>query len=160
MRYANENPDRKLIAIEHTRAKYAKFKSRVEHHPELHNLLPVHADAVRWVSHVLKPSSVSRILLLYPNPEPKAANKRWLRSPFFHRLMEVLAPGGEVILATNEIEYWREALEYGENFWGLHIRSRREFTQANQPPGVPRTHFEKKYLLRGETCFDVVFAKP
>lgn len=160
VRYAKENPNRRLIAIEHTRAKFEKFQSRYARHPELTQLLPVHADAIRWVSHVLKPDSVSKCLLLYPNPEPKAPNKRWFRSPFMHRLIEVLEPGGEILLATNEEEYWKEAIAYGQDFWNLEVQRRREFTQDTLPEGLPRTHFERKYLLRGETCFDVTFSKP
>jgi tRNA (guanine-N7-)-methyltransferase len=158
IRYAKENPERNLIAIEHTREKFEKFAGRARNTP-LENLLPVHADAVRWVAHALQPRALDRVLLLYPNPEPKAANKRWLRMPFMHHLLETMKPGAELILATNIEDYWREAQTYAREFWNLEIVEARRFSSADAPMGTPRTHFEKKYLARGETCFDLKLKK-
>lgn len=153
--YATSHPERRLIAIEHTRAKFESFATRLRRHEPILNLLPIHADAIRWVTHAVAPSSLSRCLFLYPNPEPKAPNKRWFRSSFMQRLIETLKPGGEILLATNEEWYFDEALTYSKQFWGLEIVETRSFKQDNAPSETPRTHFEKKYLLRGETCFDL-----
>lgn len=153
--YARENPDRRLIAIEHTRAKFERFQGRLNNQPELTNLLAVHADAVRWVAHSLPPQSIERCFFLYPNPEPKAPNRRWLRSPFLHRLLTTLKPGGEITLATNEQWYMAEARDWAAHAWGLEEIDYREITA-----GSPRTHFEKKYLARGQTCFDVKWRVP
>ncbi|RYZ76552.1 MAG: SAM-dependent methyltransferase [Proteobacteria bacterium] len=159
IQYAKANKDRRLIAIEHTREKFEKFAGRVDRHPELSNILPVHADAMRWVTHAIPAESVDRVFLLYPNPEPKASNKRWLRMPFFQRLLEIMKPGATLTLATNIESYFQEALEYGQKAWGLELVETRSFKLEDELPGLPRTHFEKKYLVRGETCFDVTFRK-
>lgn len=159
VRYAKENPERRLIAIEHTRDKFERFEGRVARNGSPANLLPIHADATRWITHALAKESVSRYFLLYPNPEPNAPNKRWLRAPFFERLLWTLAPGGQVTLATNVKSYMEEAIEYAREAWKLDVREARSFTNADAPSGIPRTHFEKKYLLRGETCYDAVFEK-
>ena len=159
IKYAKEHPARNLIAIEHTREKFEKFNARFARATELENLLPVHADAVRWITHALTPASVDRVLLLYPNPEPKAPNKRWFRMPFMHRLLETLKPNGELVLATNIEAYWTEAQTYARDFWNLEMKEARPFDRRSAPAGTPRTHFEKKYLLRGETCFDLVLKK-
>ncbi len=159
IKYAIDNPSRRLIAVEHTREKFESFQGRVFKHAQLKNLLPIHADAIRWVTHAIPAGSLDRIFLLYPNPEPKAANKRWLRMPFFQRLLETLAPGGTITLATNIESYFDEARVYGVEAWGLEIVGERRFNLATAPDEAPRTHFEKKYLERGETCFDVTFRK-
>lgn len=159
IKYAKANPDRRLIAIEHTREKFTSFEGRFEKNGAPSNLLPVHADAVRWITHAIEKESVDRVFLLYPNPEPNAPNKRWFRAPFFERLLWVLAPGGSVTLATNVESYMNEACAYARDAWGLELASRRSFTKADELEGIPRTHFEKKYLLRGETCHDAVFVK-
>ena len=159
IRYATENSDRRLIAIEHTREKFEKFHSRYLRHPNLTNLLPIHADAVRWITHALKPGCLSRCFLLYPNPEPKAVNRRWLRMPFMHKLLETLARDGELTLATNEQTYFDEAKEWAENYWNLEILEARSFSDSTKPLGIPRTHFEKKYLERGEICHDLRLRK-
>jgi tRNA G46 methylase TrmB len=162
--YATENPQRRLIAIEHTRAKFASFAQRLRSHQQpqtlasgLTNLQAVHADAIRWVSHFVRPESVDRCWILYPNPEPKAVNKRWMRSPFMHQLLKVLKPGGEIHIATNDQSYISEAIEWAEKAWSLEVFLRTSFDQTTFKS--PRTHFEKKYLLRGETCFEAGFRK-
>jgi tRNA (guanine-N7-)-methyltransferase len=155
IQYALKNPERCLIAIEHTREKFLSFQRRAQNH-KLTNLHPVHADAIRYVTNVLKAESVDRIFLLYPNPEPQAANKRWFRMPFFHELLEKLKPGGTIELATNIQAYAEEAKLYATEFWHLECIGQLAIAASAEP----RTHFEKKYLARGETCFDVTFLKP
>jgi tRNA (guanine-N7-)-methyltransferase len=157
--YARANAGRRLVAIEHTREKFARFAGRYARHPELTNLLPVHADAVRWVTHAIPPESLERVFFLYPNPATKSVSKRWLRMPFFQKLLEAVKPGGTILLATNLESYFLEAVEYGEKAWGLEVLETRTFQKATAPAETPRTHFEKKYLDRGETCFDVTFRK-
>lgn len=159
IKYAKANPDRRLIAIEHTREKFEKFEGRVLRNESPSNLLPVHANAVPWITHALTKESVSRYLLLYPNPDPKEPNKRWFRAPFFERLLWTLAPGGTVTLATNVKSYMDESIEFARDVWGLDVVEVRTFTSNESLPEIPRTHFEKKYLVRGETCYDVIFAK-
>jgi tRNA G46 methylase TrmB len=159
IQYARQNPSRYVIAIEHTRAKFERFASRLANNAELPNLRPVHADAVSWVTHCLPPQSISRCFLLYPNPEPKAVSRRWLRMPFMQRLLETLAPTGQLTLATNERAYFDEALHYAAEYWKLEVEATRTISATNVPAGFPRTHFEKKYLLRGETCYELVVRK-
>ncbi len=159
IRYALANPDRRLIAIEHTKEKFESFYRRWLKHDSPSQLLPVHADAVHWVTHVLKPESIDRVFLLYPNPEPKAPNQRWLRRPFFSRLLSVMKSGGTLTLATNIESYVDEAILYATDFWNLTVSERRVQRATDDPSLSPRTHFEKKYLERGETCFDVTFLK-
>ena len=157
IQYAKAHPDRRLIAIEHTREKFLSFERRANSHPDLApHLLPVHADAIRWVTHLIKPEILDRVLLLYPNPESKAANKRWFRMPFFHHLLKTVKTGGTIQLATNIASYADEAEMYAIHFWNLELQNRCEIKSSI----APRTHFEKKYLARGETCFDLTFVKP
>ncbi len=155
IRYARENPERRLIAIEHTRAKFERFRSRLLAHPELSNLFPVHADAIRWIANHLQANSIELCFLLYPNPEPKAPNRRWLRSPFMHHLLKAIKPGGVLALASNERWYIDEACEWAERFWKRDSPLIKEINASTTPAHQARTHFEKKYLLRGQTCFDV-----
>jgi tRNA (guanine-N7-)-methyltransferase len=160
IQYAKANPDRFLIAIEHTREKFERFQSRLSRHPELKNILAVHADAVAWTTYCLSPSSISRCFILYPNPNPKAPSKRWFRMPFMSQLLGCLKAGGEITLATNIRDYFEEALAFGAKEWKLRVAEQKEIRELKPLPQIkPRTHFEKKYLERGETCLNVVFRK-
>ncbi len=152
IQYAGQSPHRHLIAIEHTSTKFAHFKSRVDSHPHLLNLHPVQADAILWAARNLPKKSIDRCFILYPNPEPKAPNKRWLRSPFMHRLLEIMKPSGKLILTTNKKKYFDEALLWAEHAWKLECVENRSLSAKD---GVsPRSHFEKKYLQRGEVCYE------
>ena len=93
--YAKIHPDRNLVALEHTKEKFDKFWGRYENHASLDNLYPIHGNAISWISAHIKPASVSRYFLLYPNPWPKARhkNRRWAAMPFMAKLHETLAVG-------------------------------------------------------------------
>lgn len=154
---ATAYPRRRLIAIERTSAKFGKLEGRFESHDRPVALLPLHADAVSIVTHELPAGRFDNVFLLYPNPEPKNPAQRWIRMPFFARVIELLAPEGLITFATNERFYFDELLELGPRDWPLEIASRREL-----PPAMvdsARTHFEKKYLARGETCLEVQFRR-
>jgi tRNA (guanine-N7-)-methyltransferase len=159
IRYALENPDRVLVAIERTSEKFTKFSERLARHPEIPNLIPVHADAVGWVTHFAKPSIFSRIFLLYPNPNVQNPQARWIRMPFFGRLLESLKPGGALEIRTNVADYAAEIRNYYAQ-WGATLLEDRAFHRDEVAPSEARTHFEKKYLERGEVCFSISLTRP
>lgn len=145
------------VAIERTREKFEKFARRFARHPELRNLLPVHADAVAWITHALTPGSVDRFLIPYPNPEPKNPQARWIRMPFFARLIETLAPAGEIVIYTNIESYAQEVCLHARTDWELEVRLEKAFRREDVT-GY-RTHFEKKFLERGEICHEIILGR-
>lgn len=150
--------DTTVVAIEHTHERFNKFARRLEREGRPANLLPVHANAISWITHSLRPSSVDDFYLLYPNPYPKRRdlNKRWYAMPFFSRLLETLRPGGHVNLATNLPWYAAEARHFLTHAWGMRISVDREIRASDLAQGFrPRTAFETKYLARGESCFEL-----
>ncbi|MES2769923.1 MAG: SAM-dependent methyltransferase [Bdellovibrionota bacterium] len=153
--YAKNNPERLLVAIEKTSEKFAKFLGRLEKHPQIKNVVPVHTNAIWWVAHYVKPQSVDRYFILYPNPYPKDPQKRFFEMPFMTYLVETLKPGGIITLATNEKYYFDESLENAQKIFGLKVIENRIVEKSEKP----RTHFEKKYLERGETCYNLVLKK-
>jgi tRNA (guanine-N7-)-methyltransferase len=157
--YTHANPDRFLVAIERTHTKFARFQSRLKKNDPCPNLLPVHADAVAWITHSLPGRSIDRCFLFYPNPNPKNASQRWLRMPFMHLLLDVLKPQGELHLATNEEWYAIEAERFAIETWNLRISEKRVIHRSSDPAFTPRTHFERKYYVRGDRLFDFVFKK-
>jgi tRNA G46 methylase TrmB len=152
--YCKAHPDRTLIAIERTHGRFHALAQRHQNHPDLHNLIVVHADAVSVATRLLRPDSLARIFLLYPNPYPKTkqANQRWHNMPFMGFLLERLKAGGELTLATNIPEYAEEARTRFTEIWGLSLI-------GDVAPREGRTHFERKYLARGEACRNLTFRK-
>lgn len=153
--YAKNNPNRLLIAIEKTAAKFAKFERRTVNHPHLNNVVPIHSNAIWWITHYVQPHSVDRYFILYPNPYPKDPQKRFFQMPFMGWLKETMKDGATLTFATNEKFYMEEAIELGTQVWKFKLKENRIINSQEKP----RTHFEKKYLSRGESCYNVIFEK-
>ena len=151
--FALQNPDKHLIAIERTRNKFDAF-SRLATLQDLPNLDAIHADAIAWTVHALKPNSVAKIFILYPNPEQHNPNQQWLNMPFFEFLLSRLQVGGEIILVTNIQSYMDNAEHQAAKLWCL------PNTRYRVPVDSQRTHFEVKYLARQEVCWELSIRKP
>ncbi|RYY78356.1 MAG: SAM-dependent methyltransferase [Moraxellaceae bacterium] len=151
--FAEQHPEKTLVAIERTRAKFKVFAVRQQDH-QLAHLYPVHADAIPWVVHALLPRSVEQLFLLYPNPEPKNPAQRWLNMPFFEFLLSRLQNNAQITLASNVPAYLDEAANQLQQMWKL------PFVRQMIAQDSARTHFEVKYLARSEPCAELMITKP
>ncbi len=160
--YAKAHPERFLVAIEKSPVRFGTFRRHLSEHPSLPNLLPLHTNAISWITHSLGAQSVDRYFLLYPNPNPKKKhlNLRWHAMPFMHHMTQTLKSEGLLTLATNVEAYAQEASKYFREVWGLEALKSETIQQDTHPTFLPRTNFEKKYLIRGEICHNLVFQKP
>ena len=151
--FTQNNPHRKLIAIERTREKFVAMQKQHQIEGQA-NLTPVHADALPWIVHALFPSQVEECFVLYPNPEPHNPAQRWLNMPFFEFLISRIKGNGTLTLASNIPEYIAEAEQQLMNIWKV------PFVKEVIPANSARTHFEVKYLERGELCQQLIIRKP
>lgn len=153
IRYAINNPERQLLSIERTEEKFEKFYRRWENHGRPANLFPVHADAISVIHYFMPPQKTQNVFFYYPNPESKNPTQRWINMPFMGRLIELLPRSAQIHFITNELFYFEEVKQkYAQ--WPLTLVRERSFTDADQAPNY-RTHFEKKYLQRGQTCYEI-----
>lgn len=151
--FVSKNPNKHLIAIERTRNKFDAF-AKLADLQNTSNLNAIHADAIAWIVHAIAPSSVAKIFILYPNPEQHNPNQQWLNMPFFEFLLSRLQDDGEVVLVTNIESYMDNAEQRATEVWCL------PNTRYQVPIDSQRTHFEVKYLARGETCWELSIHKP
>lgn len=152
--WAKSHPSGQILAIERTSEKYAKFKRRLDHHSDLQDrVFAAHADAawlVPWLS-----ETVDHCFWLYPNPEPKRRNHRIAHSKLTSLVVEMIKPGGQLTIATNVESYAEELrIELPRRF-NLELA----FDEKWSLDRGARSHFEKKYLARGEPCFNFEFLK-
>jgi len=159
--YCKAHPKRHLIAMDRSRMRMQKFKqARVSQPHELtSNLTLACEDFDKLWAHQLSGLAFERIFFWYPNPYPKPgqANKRWHRMPIMGSIIESLNTGGAICLATNEAFYAQEAKKFFVQHWQLSLA--KEDIYQDALPFEPRTHFEKKYLARGQKIYDLVFTK-
>ena len=151
--FTEQNPEQQLIAIERTREKFVAMQKQHQLEGQK-TLIPMHADAVPWVVHALFPAQVEQFFILYPNPEPHNPAQRWLNMPFFEFLVSRLRLNGTVTLASNIPEYIAEAEKQLIDVWKL------PYVKEVIPATSARTHFEIKYLERGELCQQLIISKP
>lgn len=151
--FSQQQPQSKLYAIERTRE---KFEAMQKQHQlaDLNNLCPVHADALPWITHALYPAQVEQFFILYPNPEPHNPAQRWVNMPFFEFILSRLQFGGQITLASNIPEYIEEAEQQLNDIWKL------PYEKQVIASDSARTHFEVKYLERGELCQQLIIRKP
>ncbi len=153
MLFTKTHPDTQLIAIERTREKFLAMQKQHGIEGQA-NLQTVHADALPWIVHALYPEQVEQFFILYPNPEPHNPAQRWVNMPFFEFLLSRLKTGGTITLASNIPAYIEEAEQQAEQLWKL------PFIKEVIAQDSARTHFEIKYLERGELCQQLIITKP
>ncbi len=153
LQFTAQHPQQRLVAIERTREKFEAMQKQHQQEGQ-ENLQPVHADALPWVVHALYPQQLEQCFILYPNPEPHNPAQRWLNMPFFEFLLSRLQPKGQIILASNIPDYIAEAEQQLQQVWQL------PYIKEVIPATSARTHFEIKYLERGELCQQLVISKP
>jgi len=151
--FSKNNPDTQLIAIERTREKFLAMQKQHAVEGQT-NLQTVHADALPWIVHALYPQQVEQFFILYPNPEPHNPAQRWVNMPFFEFLLSRLKAGGTITLASNIPAYIEEAEIQVQELWKL------PFVKEVIAADSARTHFEIKYLERGELCQQLIISKP
>ena len=151
--FSQQQPQSTLYAIERTRE---KFEAMQKQHQlaDTRNLVPVHADALPWITHALYPAQVEQFFILYPNPEPHNPAQRWLNMPFFEFIVSRLQANGQITLASNIPEYIAEAEQQLKEVWKL------PYEKQVIASDSARTHFEVKYLERGELCQQLIIHKP
>ncbi len=151
--FSKNNPDSQLIAIERTREKFLAMQKQHAVEGQT-NLQTVHADALPWIVHALYPVQVEQFFILYPNPEPHNPAQRWVNMPFFEFMLSRLKTGGTITLASNIPAYIEEAEQQVQQIWKL------PFIKEVIASDSARTHFEIKYLERGELCQQLIISKP
>ena len=151
--FSKTHPDTQLIAIERTREKFLAMQKQHALEGQT-NLRTVHADALPWIVHALYPQQVEQFFILYPNPEPHNPAQRWVNMPFFEFLLSRLKTGGTLTLASNIPAYIEEAEQQLQQLWKL------PFVKEKVAADSARTHFEIKYLERGELCQQLIISKP
>jgi tRNA (guanine-N7-)-methyltransferase len=159
--YCLQNPGRTLIAIDRSELRMRKMQDRILEKGPIPNLIPIRENAVWFVTHEIPENSVDNYFFLYPNPSPKKkqANKRWHQMPFMEHVIATLKNKGTVTIATNMQFYAEEAEEFMTMEWGMKLIQKSIYASPDQMSFEPRTHFEKKYLERGETCWNLIFQK-
>jgi len=123
--------------------------------------IELHNNDARQVLDWLKPASIDRAFVLYPDPWPKKRHRkrRFLDVENFNRLARVLKPGSELRIATDISDYARHILasyrECGAFTWTA--KSPNDWRQ--RPDDWPTTRYEQKGIREGRKCSYFIFRR-
>jgi tRNA (guanine-N7-)-methyltransferase len=117
-----------------------------------------HHDAVEVLEHEIGPGSLDEVRIYFPDPwHKKRHHKRRLVQPAFARLIvDRLAPGGRLHLATD----WRD---YAEQMWDVLDATPGLANRAGprgavpRPPWRPQTRFETRGRTLGHEVWDLLY---
>ena len=144
---AAAHPERDFLGLEKLLGRARKVVRQAARRG-LTNVKALQIDSPYAVRHLLPPSGISRLHLLFPDPWPKAkhAKNRLVQPAFCQDVHRLLRPGGEWLFKTDHPEYFAEAVAT--------IQASGLFTATNWPADCfpyPLTDFERQWLAEGKT---------
>jgi tRNA (guanine-N7-)-methyltransferase len=145
LRRAQEEPDRRFLGIELASEYWGMLVERARKR-RLANWIALRGDALSLIAAVLPHGFASAVHVYFPDPWPKSRHqKRRLFDPeTVDLVLTLLSPGGQLLFATDFLEYGALVQEILESYPGLRV------TRRDRPwDEGPRTNYEAKYLLEG-----------
>ncbi len=121
----------------------------------LSNVRMLRADAAHLFRTCLADRSLWRVHIHFPDPWPKRRHhrRRLIQSAFLADLRRVLAPGGQLLIVTDHIDYFRHIERVLACTAGL---ARTPFPKMADASGqIVGTNFEKKYIAQGRAFYVV-----
>lgn len=145
VRRCQEDPDRRFLGIEVASEYWRMFVDRARRRG-LSNWIALRGDALALISAVLPHGFASAVHVYFPDPWPKSRHhKRRLFDPeTVDLVLSLLSPGGQLLFATDFLEYGAMVQEILESYPGLRVVR----IDGSWPEG-PRTNYEAKYEIEG-----------
>lgn len=123
----------------------------------LSNVAVVHGDAAQLIPCLCAPDSLQRAYVLFPDPWPKKRHRknRFVNTHTAELLSQLLIDGGELVLATDDMDYlaWmREVIAAHPGFGPA------SYDAAESPYGFP-TRYETYWIAEQRTIRYLVFPR-
>jgi tRNA (guanine-N7-)-methyltransferase len=121
----------------------------------------VFPDDARLLLGRLRRDSIDRVFLLFSDPWPKRRHhrRRFVRADTVAELGRVLRPGGELLFATDDMDYARWTLALMTDSDAFEWRARRPDDWRAPPAGWVQTRYQTKALARGARCVYLRFRR-
>ena len=154
--YCRTHPDHDLLAVDvHTPGIARMMAAAAE--ADVPNLRVAMGDAVFLLRDRLAPGSLHAVHLFFPDPWPKKghAKRRFVSGLTLDLIADRLAPGGELLVATDQDHYAEHtlaALEEHDGHWNVVVGER--------PSWRPTDGFEAKGLRAGRVIHDIRATRP
>lgn len=156
---AATEPERNFLGIEVHRPGVGRLMSLLETR-DIDNVRILCADAVPVLKDAIKPESIDRVQIFFPDPWPKKRHhKRRLLNPDFIALLRSrLQSGGLLHVATDWEDYAERVLELLNDADGLENLSTTGGA-VPRPDWRPETRFEARGIRHGHAVWDLMFRR-
>ena len=146
---AAERPEVNFLGVEWARS-YCLYAADRVRRAGLANVRMLCADAAEVVRR-LPEKSLWRVHVYFPDPWPKTRHRRrrLIQPLFVRRVRHILRIGGQLLVVTDHLDYFRQILRVLSAVEGL--------TEVPLPPAGDRelvgSNFERKYLAQGRPFY-------
>ncbi len=158
---AAAHPECNWLGLEYSRKRVRRYARRVERElGEPANLRLLWRPASDVVGPFLTPAAVAAFHIYFPDPWPKAHHARYrlMEPAFVASLRDSLAPGGQILMATDSIEYAQEIVEAAAEVEGLESELPAPGYEERDS-GSHVTAFERLWRDEGRRIFGLRFRK-
>lgn len=155
---ARARPELNFLGIEYAKA-YCYYTADRIRRAGLTNIRMLHADATGFVPEYLRDSSIWRVHVYFPDPWPKRRHhrRRSVRIALVTEIRRVLRPGGQLLIVTDHLEYFRHIERVLDNVDGFLPISFPQMLDSTH--GSVGTNFERKYIAQGRAFFHAAVMK-
>ncbi len=157
---AEENPDKKFVAIELGKRRYYKMIPRIEK-MGLTNILLIRGNARVVINELFRDATFEKAYVLFPDPWPKKRHvpNRLLSIEFIKLISSVIQPAGFFFAAT---DYYPYAIWTTANL--IKVEDLRKdvpdlFTTIDVIDHYTPTYFEKKWRSEGRHIYYMRYQK-
>jgi len=141
---AGRAPERNFLGVERLMGRVRKTCRRTAR-SALRNVRVMRIETTYFLRYLLPRESASILHLMFPDPWPKRRHqsRRIFQTEFLDAALNVLTPGGEIRFTTDDLPYYRHALEVAAGHDG--------FRQEPWEPDAdyPQTDFERGFRGQG-----------
>jgi tRNA (guanine-N7-)-methyltransferase len=118
-------------------------------------------DDARLLVGALREASIGRVFILFPDPWPKQRHhkRRIVATSTLDALAHAMTDGGELRLATDDIDYLRWMLDCTTQHCAFEWLARRPGDWRERPADWPPTRYEQKALAAGRQPFFLRFRR-
>ncbi|WP_420428422.1 tRNA (guanosine(46)-N7)-methyltransferase TrmB [Algiphilus sp.] len=156
---AQQDPARNVLGIEVHRPGVGGLMLRAAQ-AGIDNLRVACTDAVEFIE-AMPSASIETAIIEFPDPWPKKRHhkRRLVQPAFVATLVERIAPGGNLLLATDWADYAEHMLEVLEAVPALRNAAPAGRGYAPRSAMRPPTRFEERGLRRGHSVFDLAYRR-
>ncbi|MFW6062503.1 MAG: tRNA (guanosine(46)-N7)-methyltransferase TrmB [Planctomycetota bacterium] len=147
-------PEINLLGVEYAKPFCAYAADRIRRHG-LTNVRTAATDALPFFRQCLPDRSIWRVHVYFPDPWPKRRHhkRRLIQPPFLREVCRVLQPGGQLLIVTDHMGYFRHIRRVLHDWPGLAEIPMPEMSDAEGE--LVGTNFERKYIAQGRNFYNL-----